>query len=165
MKHYRTVIDAREALDTANGIYRAALKSAKSDGINQTEMLAAIKCKKMQPEDVENALRARLRYMEWLGMPIGTQLGLFPSPPDPEAEEELSEIDADEAGYTAGRTGGSTDDTNAVPGTPAYAAFVKGYRRGQAAIAAEMGPAAKVASTRRKRVPKDQNGAQPALVQ
>jgi hypothetical protein len=157
-KFIREVSGAREALDTANGEYRAALKAAKGAGINQKQLLAAMADARRDPGQVAIDDRDHARYRALLHMPVH-QMELFGGGGD-DAPKEASLVngeptdhqlwEATEAGKTAGKTGG---DVNANPHEhPAmHAAWARGFKAGLSAIAREMAPGASVAPTRRRR--------------
>jgi hypothetical protein len=156
-KFIREISGAREALDSANGEYRATIKAAKGAGINQRQLLAALKHSRRDPEQVAIDDRDLARYRALLNMPVH-QLSLFGGGDDA-APAEPSLIDgeptdhqlweATEAGKIAGRTGG---DVNSGPEHPGLdKAWRAGFKFGLKAIAQEMAPGVKVASTRKKR--------------
>lgn len=157
-KFIREVSGAREALETANGAYRATLKAAKGAGINQKQLLAAMADARRDPDQVAIDDRDHARYRALLNMPVH-QMELFGGGGD-QAPDQPSLVDgeptdhqlweATEAGKTAGRTGG---DVGANPHENAglNAAWARGFKAGLSAIAREMAPGASVAPTRRRR--------------
>tara|TARA_R110000751_G_scaffold307640_1_gene430310 strand:- start:7347 stop:7910 length:564 start_codon:yes stop_codon:yes gene_type:complete len=159
-KFIREVSGAREALDSANGEYRAALKAAKSAGINQKQLLAAMKDARRDEEQVKLDDRDFARYRALLNMPVH-QMELFGGGGDGTPEEptlvdgeptDHHLWEATEAGKVAGRTGGDVGaNPHEHPGL--NAAWARGFKLGMALIAREMAPGAKVASTRRRREP------------
>jgi hypothetical protein len=161
-RHFRLLSDAKTALDEAGAVYRAKLKAAKADGCVQGEMIATMTAKKKDIDEVIFRLKTRLHYHEVMGMPVGTQLGLFTGP-NLSAEDAQVQADwaAAAAGYHAGRTGAGRNDNPHVAGSAGFAAWDKAYLNGQATIAASMGENAKVASIR-KRGKKEPAGDAPA---
>lgn len=164
-KHIRLVSTAKEELNTANGAYRATLKAAKTAGINQKQLIAALAETKRDFEQFRVDQRDFYRYCALLKMPV-EQLDLFSAGAandtgdEPEAEARLplgapTEHDiweATEAGKTVGMAGGERS-TNPHEAGMLHDAWDKGYVTGQGVIAARMGPDQKVASTRKKREP------------
>jgi hypothetical protein len=154
LKHLRIVAAEKTTLDEQNAIYRSKLKAAKSDGVDTAELIATLAARKKEPADVIASMKKRVRYLELVGIPVGTQLGLFQKPTlSEEVSDEQAEWDADTHGYKCGKEGADTSNNKFLPGTRNHAAWTKGYLRGQAAIAAQLGRNAKMASTRRARKP------------
>jgi hypothetical protein len=152
LKHLRLCSDAKTALDETNGVYRAKLKAAKTDGIDTSALISVMRARKKEPADVAEAMQKRIRYLTLAGIPLGTQFALFGTPELTGAEAgEQAEWDADDAGYQAGRTGGAQTDNPHQAGRAAFAAWVRGFKRGLTAIARQLGKNARVASTRRGR--------------
>lgn len=157
-KFIREISGAREALDSANGEYRAVLKAAKGAGVNQKQLLTALQHSRRDPEQVAIDDRDLARYRALLNMPIH-QMELFggggdQTPPEPSlvdgepTDHQLWE--ATEAGKAAGSSGG---DVNANPHEhhAMQNAWAKGFKLGLTKIAREMAPGATVASTRKRR--------------
>jgi hypothetical protein len=144
-KHIKFVTAARELLDTANSDYRTALKAAKSDGINQKQLLAALQSKKRDIDAVRLDLRDYVRYLGLCSMAM-TQQDLF-------GNADRNSPPAGQAGLSAGKAGRDRQDNPHTLGTEPQVAWDKGWIKGQKTIAKQMGPKAKVASTRRKRGP------------
>lgn len=63
------------------GIYREVLKSAKKQGVDQTAITWWLQNKKREPDEIDRETRNRNRVAKLMGMPIGTQLGLFEDAP------------------------------------------------------------------------------------
>jgi hypothetical protein len=150
-KHIKALAAAKEALDEANGEYRAKLKAAKADGCNQKSLIAALTSRKRDVEAVRLDLRDYVRYLGLLSMAM-TQQDLFGNddrnaPPD----AELSAWQAGQDGATAGKMGRARDDHPYEAGSEHQAAWDKGWLRGQKSIAKGLNGNTKIASTRRKR--------------
>src|SRR4051812_34566281 len=75
-KHIRAVSALKHTLETAQGEYRAALKAAKTEGINTGQLIAAMAAKKREVEDVHGDLKDYVRYLALFDMPV-EQLDLF----------------------------------------------------------------------------------------
>lgn len=73
----KTVDDTRDAHRTANSVYRAALKEAKKDAVDIDALVEAFAISKEEPEDVTRRFSNLNRYLVWMKIPVGTQLGLF----------------------------------------------------------------------------------------
>ncbi len=151
-KHFRLVSEAKTQLEEMQGIYRSRLKAAKTDGIMQGELIGAMAARRKQPDEVVLRLKTRIRYLTLLeAIPRGTQLGMFSGPNVAPAEAEAhSEWQAAEQGYTAGRTGKSTNDNPHKAGSAQHAAWGRGFLKGQESIANQMGANAKVAPLRKR---------------
>jgi hypothetical protein len=158
-KHMRICSDAKAAVEEANGRYRAFLKAAKLDGVNQGQMIAVMADRKRDTDRVEADLRDRLRMMRLFDMPTTQIELLFGAVAGPNvsaaAADEHDEWSADEAGYEASVKGGQQRSDNPHPaGTLAFAGWDKGWHRGQEKLASDLGPkgrGTKPASTRRAR--------------
>lgn len=82
-KHFDLILPLKTAMEkakelhqSAQGEYRAAIKAAKSDGIEQDALLEFLRIRKEEPEDVTRRFAALNKMILWAGLPIGTQLGL-----------------------------------------------------------------------------------------
>jgi ribosome modulation factor len=150
-KHIQSVSAAKEALDEANSEYRAKLKAAKADGVNQKQLVAALLSRKRDVEAVRLDLRDYVRYLGLCAMRM-TQQDLFGDKDQNDApgEDHLA-WQADQEGFTAGKAGRARDDQPYEAGSAQHAAWVKGWLRGQKTIAKTLAPGTKIASTRRKR--------------
>ena len=161
-KHIRAVSAAKEAVDSANGAYRAALKAAKTDGVNQGALTAALADRRKDEPQVILNLRDRVRYLALLNFPT-EQLDMFAgtalqatAEPDPDADDAADRREHDlwlarEDGQSAGRAGRLRDANPHDTGSESHQAWDSGYMTGQGAIAAELGDNARAASTRRRR--------------
>lgn len=141
-KHIRLCSDARTRLEEANGIYRASLKTAKSAGINQRQLIAVMNDRKKDADAVVVEMRDYVRYAGLVGIKLA-QLDLFPlgnvnAVSDEEAAEQ-TEWEIEQAGLAAGKSGASRADNRYPAGSPEFVAWDKGYLRGQQAIAATLG--------------------------
>jgi ribosome modulation factor len=162
-KHIRIISAAKEELDAANGEYRAKLKAAKSDGINQKQLLAALLAKRRDEDRVQADLRDYIRYCG-LAMVSLKQADLFEETSKGAAPEDQDDVnehrawEVGEAGKQAGAAGRSRDDNPYDAGTESFVVWDAAYLDGQEKIANELGPKTKVASTRRKRGRPPANG-------
>lgn len=143
LEFYRQVREAKRKLTEAQSAHRHALKRAKAAGIDLAAMAEAIDITKRDSDEVAQHMRTVARYAAWMGQPIGTQGALFDATdgnmPSQKAAAEQHEWAADEAGYDAGRAGRNRDDHPYEVGTPLHAAWDRGWMKGQAFIAEQMG--------------------------
>jgi hypothetical protein len=142
----RELSKTQMAVTEAMGVHRSRVKAAKNAGVDTKALLAGLQMRKRDPEEVMAEVKNGLRYLAFLGLPIGAQAGLFSN--DGEIADQLTdteraqqaEWEAQVAGYSAGRAGQHRDANPHPPGTPHHVAWDEHYLKGQAAIAAEMGP-------------------------
>lgn len=170
--HYRLIRAAKRAHEETSSALQTAHRKAKSDGVDLDALRDVIRLSKLDPDAAMERLRKMRAYGKWTGLPIGTQLDMFAEvaladEPSEAAAAELREFDAEEAGFDAGKAGKHRVDDNPHPaGTPHYAAFDRGYLRGQRMIADKLGENARPASTRRtRRSSAAEPVREPALVQ
>lgn len=130
----------KQVAHDANAAYRQALKRAKGAGINQAALAQALTLRRQDPEKTTTEFRDINRYLKWLGVPVGTQLGMF----DDETtvataiENDASAEEAEKAGYAAGKGGKSRSPAPYPLGTPLGAAWDAGWLRGQSDLTDEM---------------------------
>jgi ribosome modulation factor len=161
-KHIRSVTSLKAAADSAHGEYRAALKAAKTDGVDTKELTEALKAKRLEPEDVVRSLHTRIRYLALVNVPVH-QMDLFggaasvgePAIADEDLDEDEAEHarwEAQEVGHKAGLDGDLKENNPHPPGSFRNQAWHGGWKTGQEQLA--KGPAGvKKASTRRTRRP------------
>jgi len=152
----KTVEETTDAHRTANSAYRTALKAAKKEGIDTDALTAALGWQKSDPEDVTKKFTNINTYLMWLGVPVGTQLGLFAEgltvASAAEAEHfakaegdkrpistEASIRGAKAKGFDAGTDGKNLDTNPHDEGSPEAHAWASGWREGQAKIARNLG--------------------------
>lgn len=148
----RQIRQQKRKCEEENGVLRNILKRAKADGQNTKSMLDAIKASKLDPAEVAANLRDQIRYMALIHVPM-TQAELFNW--DTAVTEKTQRADdmwdADDKGYRAGRHGAAIEECSYEPGTELHVAWLAAWHKGQAAIARELGPNEKQASTARAR--------------
>lgn len=151
LKHLAICTNALTAQQEAQGIYRAALKKAKSDGVPPAEIINAISVRKQDVDEVALNLKQRVYYTQ---IALGTQFNLFARDTGPvlsqEDQERRDEWAATQEGYASGKSGGMLDSNPYKAGSAAHPAWAKGWHNGQAQIAKEMGPGGKVAPIRKR---------------
>lgn len=167
-KHIRAISGFKTTLESAQGEYRAALKAAKSDGVNTGQLIAAFSAKKREAEDVTGDLRQYLRYLALLNMPM-TQGDLFAGAADAEPDDgdaegsedgeggedtEHQQWEAQQAGFKAGAEGAFKTTNPYGPGFQ-HDAWHAGWMKGQETLVTKGG--VKRASARRQRSPATMN--------
>lgn len=149
--HASQIDQAKERLNTANGEYRAVVKKAKAAGCKTSVLLEVLREKKQDLDQVNIDLKDKLYYRDILGMPVD-QKYLFGSPKvSAEVREQVTIQDAEAAGFIAGKSGADRGDNRHPAGSAMFAAWDRGYLKGQEVIAKQMGPKGTVASTRKAR--------------
>lgn len=149
----RQLRQQKRKCDEENGVLRNIVKRAKADGQNTKSMLNAIKATKLDPDVVAADLRDQIRYMAIIHIPL-TQAELFDGWDGTVTEKTAREDDlwdADDKGYHAGRHGVPISDAPYEAGTERHVHWMVAWKKGQAAIARELGPDVTQASTERAR--------------
>jgi len=150
----------RRLCDEAQGVLRSLLKRAKGDGINTRALISTVTASKLDPDVVQRDMRDQIRYMALRNMPVHqTDLfgenGLDLRVTDKSREEDASWA-ADDAGYAAGRHGAKVEDCPYQPGSSLSDHWYRSWKRGQEAIARELGDNVKPATSSRKRPNREQ---------
>lgn len=104
-KHVLKCSEYRAAVDKANGEYRAALKAAKSDGVDPGVITWYLRTKKRELQEVDFETKQRNRVALIMKLPIGAQLGLFP---DGDTVARKVDSGAIEAGNGSGKAAKKT---------------------------------------------------------
>lgn len=142
LEHRKALGETKRALEAAQAAHRLAVKRAKNDGVDTKALLAAMKIARSDDQDAELATLGRTaRYLHYMGVEVGTQLGLVPGledGPSEKASAQQSEWDAGDAGYRAGRDGGKREENPHAEGTPLFVAWDRGWLNGQSSIARDM---------------------------
>lgn len=150
----REIILARQKAETAQAGLRNAFNRAKGRGFDLRALKAVLAMRDKDPVELEAELKVQQQYMRWSGIPIGSQLEMFGKEETGEGAAEAHDdgltdaertardnFNAEQRGYYCGRRGGHLVDENPFPpGAEEHVEFVKGYHRGQEAIAMEMAP-------------------------
>lgn len=149
--HIGRITDAKAELDKrtqaraeASGTYRALIKAAKQAGMNADGITAAIKARTMDADEHLAIERAKYRYLEHMGSPIGTQATFFDhldgntSANVKTPADQPSEATARAQGKLAGGAGKDLIDDNPYGEDAASMAIAwkAGFREGQAEAAA-----------------------------
>lgn len=149
---YRELEKRQAEAKSANGTYRSILKDAKNNGVDQDSIAWYIRQLKREPDDIDRETRNRNRIARVMGLPIGTQLGLFgdgttvatvvdetkiadQQPAGESAAERALSIAKDlgphAAGYLAGKNGAPWDTCPFAGATAERDTWVKGWEDGQ----------------------------------
>ena len=144
----RDISRSKRKVTEASGAHRALLKRAKSAGINVKKLLETHEATKLDSDVVIADLRDYTHYLQLVGVPNVTPEAVFRHDAAVTQKTQMLEDvhDAEEAGYKAGRNGVPIDDNPYPPGSECHVAWREHWSEGQAAIALELGPDAKVAS-------------------
>jgi hypothetical protein len=113
----------KDALESAQGAYRAALKKWQERGVDEVAWF--LKTRKRDVQDVEAEIRRRNRILRAMSFPLGAQLGMFD-----DGESVATKIENDKA--AAGGNGAPTITTQAML-DEAHAAGTDAGRRGYGA--------------------------------
>lgn len=138
------LVSAKTREDSAAGSRRAVMARFERMGAHKPGLQLMLKLRAMEPEDAELTLASALRYCRWAQMQIGDQATLFPASDDagvPAAKtvDALTEAEAFEEGFAAGKGGRDAGDTRFSAGTPMHARFYDGWVAGQEALANQLG--------------------------
>jgi hypothetical protein len=138
-------------VESETGVLRNLWKRAKSSGENIKEMRATIADSRIDPDEAVRNLRDKARYMALRRIPVSAE-AIFSWEVAVTPKTESAELiwDVEEAGYRAGRSGAKIDDNPHPAGSEFFVAWRAWWTKGQEAIAREMGPDAKPASTSRQ---------------
>lgn len=145
----RDAVAAKAKVDTANGEYRAVLKRAKGLGMEPGDITWYIQARKRDIQDIDRETRRRNEIARLMGLPIGTQLGMFDDGQtvgatverDKTRDEKITTIgEAGHAGYEAARSGQSLDDNpyDNDPNSPLARAWAERFRQSQADMEDEL---------------------------
>ena len=146
---------AQRDIDEATGRKRSVLKRAKAEGVKTRVLLAAIKMKRQDPDEVALEMRDSIRYVNIITPGVRlTQAELFTGedatrPLNVKVQAEVQAWQAEAGGYADGKQGGHLNDSPHQVGTEARVHYERGWLRGQAVIANEMAPNAKKADPSR----------------
>ncbi len=138
------LVSAKTREDSAAGSRRAVMARFERMGAHKPGLQLMLKLRAMEPEDAELTLASALRYCRWAQMSIGDQATLFPASDDagvPAAKtvDALTEAEAFEEGFAAGKGGRDASDSRFPAGTPMQARFYDGWCAGQEVLANQLG--------------------------
>lgn len=153
-------------VNTATANLRNAKRRWKKEGVD-VAVIATLQKERNQDEEARLAAEAiRRRYASWMRVSIEPKPEQLAIPEEDskvssEVDERHMEALADNAGFRAGRLGTNLQSSNIyAPGSASHAAFARGWHRGQAEIAAEMGPGVTMASDAREKPGRKKAGAE-----
>ena len=161
---------AKRAVDEANGLLRAAYKRWKAAGINLSALRATMRASNRDVEEVARDLRDTISMMALRNMPV-RQEDLFGEGLDLDVSETARGEDeawgAEDDGYRSGRSNVPVTDNPCEPETDLFQIWAKGWYRGQASLARELGENAKAADPSRARPARkaSSRGAEPMLLE
>lgn len=115
---------------------RTLLKNAKAAGIDVDDLKWVVRQKTRDPRDVEREDTRRRWYAQIMGLPVGTQLGLFEVPQQVLDDNALH--DATRAGLHVGKQGGNRHDNPHPPASELFVRWDRGYMQGQETITESM---------------------------
>lgn len=141
------------AKDEAQGVYRSTLKRFKAEGHNTVAILETIKAERRDPDEVAAEMKETLHLMAL--RQVITWDEMFKAADDQNvtqrARDDDDMWDADEKGYRAGRNGADRAENPYDAGSERADEWDRSWAKGQASIAAEMGPQGEQASAAKKR--------------
>lgn len=107
-------------------------REMKNAGIDCQTFDAVRKLHAIGDEAIEDQMRQLTRYMQYMNLPIGTQMGFF----DEQPQEQTTDVVAKalKEGKVAGMMGGNMDDNPHELNTDAGQEWQKGYNEGQAVL-------------------------------
>lgn len=141
------VLAARVKLNSAQGEYRAAVKACRAVGLEPADVTWYVASRARDVRDIDAATRRRTRLAAVMGLPIGSQLGLFDDGETAATKAEHEQIAknntslsteksiaaAREAGRRHGLEGKSRVDTYA-DGSPEQLAYDAAWTAAQAEL-------------------------------
>ena len=142
----------KRVCDSENGVLRNILKRAKGEGVNVKALTATHRATKLDPDEVVADLAAQIRMMALRHIPV-TRESLFGdwTPPVTQKSRMADDLwDAEDSGYQAGRYGTGLDECPYDAGSVLQVEWTRWWHKGQEAIARELGPDDKQASTARR---------------
>jgi hypothetical protein len=117
-----------------------AWKLALNDGVVRRDLERVMKMRDEDPETVMAEMSRLRQYAEWLGVPIGKQLGLFEQPRMSILNAAELSQKAHDSGYLLGITGCNPDDQAYPPTHEHHTAHNEGWHAGQAVLLAKIKP-------------------------
>lgn len=136
----------RKEMQSTNGVYRQILKDAKKAGVAGEDIIWYIAAVERDPAEIDAETKRRNRLAQVMGLPIGTQLGMFddgttvatavdqaklPKVKNGGAPVEEAGL-TPEMGYVAGKAGKPAADNPHPEGSPSHDLWASGWTRGQA---------------------------------
>lgn len=145
---------ARKEMQSANGVYRQILKDAKKAGVTGEDIIWWIGAVERDPADIDAETKRRNRLAQVMGLPIGTQLGMFDDGTTvatavdqaklPKANGGAHPVEeaglTPEMGYVAGKAGKPATTNPHPKGEKSHELWHSGWERGQAENVAGLTP-------------------------
>ena len=142
-------------IESLRGQRRAFAKRMKSAGINLAAFKLATSITKLDEGEAASELKDTLDYMRLFRMPMTqADLGFTDGEPTVKVVREDDLWDAEEAGFRAGRHGEKIEACPYPTGSELFVTWRAWWGKGQAQIAKELGPNARVATPSRERPPR-----------
>ncbi len=133
-RHIALIGNKRATLKVAREQHKKARQAAKADGILLKDLDRALELADMTGEEQRQYLNTQAAYLQWLKVPLGSQMSMFEAP-DFMGDEEAIKAEADELaagkGFFAGLNGVDESDNPHEANNPTGQAWIKGYREGE----------------------------------
>lgn len=143
LAHYRRIRDTKRAKEEAGAAHNAAKQQAKAAGIDLNALKIVEHLASLDDADAELRMRETLRYANWMGLEVGTQVDMFDAPAADltgKVASEHKEWKAEQDGYEAGKKGEPIDNNPFPGGSPFYSRWRSGWNDGQAFLASKLAP-------------------------
>jgi len=145
----REITASKSALETAQTDHRNTCKRWQNQGVNTKALIEVIQLRRKEPDVVVAHFKDVFRYGRIDKAEFAMQPDLFvvrDTEVTGKARAQHEEFEFEEAGYVAGRRGFGNDAAPGKQGDKNFALWMKGWKRGQAHIAKQMGANATVAT-------------------
>lgn len=138
------LVTAEANKDSGVAKVRGIRKRFEKLGCNMRALDLMIRLRNLEDDEREAMLAATLRYCRWAKLEVGETLAMFAEKDDrgmpaQKAQDGLTDAQAYEAGYKAGKAGRVMDGGGNEAGSSAHAKWVEGWNDGQAALAEQLG--------------------------
>lgn len=125
--HLGQILKAKSQVEAVKKILKTARRAALNGGINLADLDEAISMRDMEPETVQDTIRRKAQYAEWMGLAPGIQPDMFTAMVVRENDEKT----ADHDGYVDGLEGVTAEGPRYDTANPLGRARLKGWNRGQ----------------------------------
>ncbi len=133
-KHVALCGAADADLKVARTKRKRARQAAKADGILLKNFDRALELADLTGEEQRQYLNDQTAYLQWLKVPLGSQMSMFEGPDfqgDAEAIDAETLEAAEGKGFQAGLNGADESSMQHEANTGAGQAWIKGYREGE----------------------------------
>jgi hypothetical protein len=165
--HFPRIVEAKKEADRqteksrkANSSYRSMLKAYKTAGGDVDSMVAGLALSKLEPEEIDRQFRETNWTLKMMGIPVGTQLGLFDDGKSVATHLEDAKLKANGThngnghakivtrdqlrgakakGRIAGKAGKFPTDNPHEDGSPLFLAWAAGWQIEQEKLAFDLG--------------------------